>query len=62
MSMIIFYVFLAAEWNSDIRFAPTRLDFAAYEVTIFWKTIENQKIIFLKQWSIVLPLINFNVF
>ena len=31
--MIIFYVFLAAESDSDIRFS--RLDFAAHEFTIF---------------------------
>ena len=37
MSMIIFYVFLAAESDSDIRFPPSRLDFAAHEVTIFRK-------------------------
>ena len=37
MSMIIFNVFLAAESDSDIRFPPSRLDFAAHEVTIFRK-------------------------
>ena len=37
MSMIIFYVFLAAESDSDICFPPSRLDFAAHEVTIFRK-------------------------
>ena len=37
MSMILFYVFLAAESDSDIRFPPSRLDFAAHEVTIFRK-------------------------
>ena len=37
MSMIIFYVFLAAESDSDIHFAPSGLDFAAHEVTIFRK-------------------------
>ena len=39
MSMIIFYVFLAAESDSDIRFPPSRLDFAAQEVTI----LENNR-------------------
>ena len=29
--------FLAAESDSDIRFPPSRLDFAAHEVTIFRK-------------------------
>ena len=37
MSVIIFYVFLATESKSDIRFAPSRLDFVAWEVTIFGK-------------------------
>ena len=37
MSVIIFYVFLATESESDISFAPSRLDFAACEVTIFGK-------------------------
>ena len=37
MSVIIYYVFLAAESESDISFAPSRLDFAASEVTIFGK-------------------------
>ena len=35
MSVIIFYVFLGAESESDISFAPSRLNFAACEVTIF---------------------------
>ena len=35
--MIIFYVLLATESKSDISFAPSRLDFAACEVTIFGK-------------------------
>ena len=35
MSMIIFYVFLAAESEFDIRFSLSRLDFAAQEVEIF---------------------------
>ena len=34
MSVIIFYVFLATESESDIIFAPSRLDFAACEVNI----------------------------
>ena len=37
MSVIIFYVFLAADSASDISFAPSQLDFAACEVTIFGK-------------------------
>ena len=37
MSVIIFYVFLAAESESDITFAQSRLDFAACEKTIFGK-------------------------
>ena len=35
--MIIFYVFFAAESKSEMTFSPTRLDFAAPEVTIFRK-------------------------
>ena len=37
ISVIIFYVFLATESKSEISFAPSRLDFAACEVTIFGK-------------------------
>ena len=37
MSVIIFYVLLATESESDISFAPSRLDFAACEVTFFGK-------------------------
>ena len=37
MSMIVFYVFLAGESDSDIRFSASRLDFAVHEVTIFGK-------------------------
>ena len=32
-----FYAFFAAESDSDIRFPPSRLDFAAHEGTIFRK-------------------------
>ena len=35
MSMIIFYVFLAAESEYDIRFALSRLDLAVPELWIF---------------------------
>ena len=37
MSVVIFYVLLATESESDISFSPSRLDFAACEVTIFGK-------------------------
>ena len=37
MSVIISYVLLATLSESDISFAPWRLDFTAYEVTIFGK-------------------------
>ena len=37
MSLIIFYVLLATDSESDIHFAPSRLDFAAFEMTIFGK-------------------------
>ena len=35
MGMTIFYVILAAESKSAIRFAPSRLDFAVPELWIF---------------------------
>ena len=35
MSMIFFYVFLTAEFEYEIRFSPTCLDFTAHKVTIF---------------------------
>ena len=35
MSMIIFYVFLAAESKPGINFSPTRLDLSVQEVEIF---------------------------
>ena len=35
MSVLIFYVFLAAESEFGIHFSPTRLDFAVQEVEIF---------------------------
>ena len=35
MMSIIFYVFLAAESESDIRFASSRLDLAVPELWIF---------------------------
>ena len=35
MSKIIFYVFLAAESESDISLSPTSLDLAAQEVVHF---------------------------
>ena len=62
MSVIIFYVLLATESESDISFAPSRLDFAAFKVTNFWKTIENEKIIFQKQCLVDIFVIVFNVF
>ena len=37
MSVIIYYVLLATESESDISVAQTRLDYAACEVTIFGK-------------------------
>ena len=35
MSIIIFYVFLAAESEFDNRFSPSRLDLAVQEVEMF---------------------------
>ena len=43
MSMIVFYVFLAAKFESDIRFSPTRLDFAVNEVIIFENNTLSKK-------------------
>ena len=37
MSIIVFYVFLAAEYDSENRFSPSRLDFAVHKVTIVRK-------------------------
>ena len=37
MSVIFSYVLLATESESDISFAPSRLDFDAWGVTIFGK-------------------------
>ena len=44
MSMIIFYVFLAAESESDIRFASPRLDLAVLELWIFAFLLKSEKI------------------
>ena len=44
MSMILFYVYIRAESESDIRFSPTRLDFDAHEVTIFKKQQKIKKL------------------
>ena len=45
MSMIIFYVFLAAESESQISFSPTRLYLDAYELyehmKYFLETVTN---------------------
>ena len=43
MSMIICYVFLAAESESDIRFASSRLDLAAPDLWIFAFLLKNDK-------------------
>ena len=39
-----FLCFLAANSDSDIRFPPPRLDFAAHEVTIFRKQWKIKKL------------------
>ena len=44
MSVIIFYVLLATESESDISFAPSRQDFAEWEVTIFGKQLKMKKL------------------
>ena len=62
MSVVIFYVLLATESESDISFAPSRLDFSACEVTNFRKQGENEKIIFQKQWLVDIFVIVSNVF
>ena len=43
MSMIIFYVFLAAESEYDIRFASSRLDLAVPELWIFAFLLKSEK-------------------
>ena len=43
MSMIIFYVFLAAESESDIRFASSRLDLAVTDLWIFAILLKSEK-------------------
>ena len=43
MSMIIFYVFLAAESKSAIRFASSRLDLAVPELWIFAFLLKSEK-------------------
>ena len=45
MSMIIFYVFLAAESESDIRFASSRLDLAVPDLWIFAYLLKSEKYI-----------------
>ena len=42
-SMIIFYVFLAAESESDIRFASSRLDLTVPELWIFAFLLKSEK-------------------
>ena len=46
MSKIIFYVFLAAESEYDIRFASSHLDLAAPELWIFAFLLKSEKYIF----------------
>ena len=43
MSMIICYVFLAAESESDIRFASSRLDLGLPELWIFAFLLKSEK-------------------
>ena len=43
MSMIIFYVCFAAESESDIRFASSRLDLAVAELWIFPFLLKSEK-------------------
>ena len=43
MSIIIFYVFLAAESEYDIRFASSRLDLAVPELWIFAFLLKSEK-------------------
>ena len=44
MSVIIFYVFLVTESDSEISIASSRLDSATYEVTIFGKQQKMKKL------------------
>ena len=43
MGMTVFYVSIAAESNSDIRFSPSGPGFAAHEITIFLSLENNRK-------------------
>ena len=43
MSMIIFYVVLAAESENDIRFASSRLDLAVPNLWIFAFLLKSEK-------------------
>ena len=42
--MVIFYVFLATVFASDVSFSLTRLDFAARDVTTFRKQWKIKKL------------------
>ena len=43
ISMIIFYVFLAAESESDVRFASSRLDLSVTDLWIFPFLLKSEK-------------------
>ena len=42
MRVVVLFNFLAAESESDNRFSPTRLNFAAHKVTIFRKNRKSK--------------------
>ena len=62
MSMIIFYVVLAAESECDIIFSPSLLIFAVQEVEIFAFFRKLKKKIFEQKWTITMFDMFFNVF
>ena len=53
MNMIIFYVLLVAESEFDIRFSPSRLDFAVQEVESFHFYGKLKKY-FEQEWTITM--------
>ena len=62
MSMIIFYVFLAAESAFDIRFTSSLLDFAVQEVEMFAFLQKIEKENFEQEWTITIFDMFLNVF
>ena len=62
MSMFIFYVFLAAESEFDIRFSSSRLAFPEQEVEIFAFLQKIEKKDFEQKWAITIFWMFFTFF